>query len=93
MGAITAALPEILYGGLLSSGVAFVLQIIGQRYTSASQAAIFLSSEALFGALFGALLLAETLPAIGYVGCAMIFAAMMLVELVPELTRRRAPAA
>lgn len=93
MGAITAALPEILYGGLLSSGVAFVLQIIGQRYTSASQAAIFLSSEALFGALFGALLLAETLPTIGYVGCAMIFAAMMLVELVPELTRRRAPAA
>lgn len=93
MDAITEALPEILYGGLLSSGVAFVLQIIGQRYTSASQAAIFLSSEALFGALFGAVLLAETLPAIGYVGCALIFTAMLLVELVPELTRRRAPTA
>ncbi|MFN7010428.1 MAG: DMT family transporter [Allorhizobium sp.] len=93
MDAITEALPEILYGGLLSSGVAFVLQIIGQRYTSASQAAIFLSSEALFGALFGAVLLAETLPVIGYVGCALIFAAMLLVELVPELTRRRAPTA
>lgn len=93
MDAITEALPEILYGGLLSSGVAFVLQIIGQRYTSASQAAIFLSSEALFGALFGAVLLAETLPAIGYVGCALIFTAMLLVELVPELKRRRAPTA
>ncbi|GEO83905.1 MULTISPECIES: DMT family transporter [Alphaproteobacteria] len=88
--AVMSALPEILYGGILSSGLAFVLQIIGQRYTTAPQAAIFLSSEALFGALFGALLLAETLPVIGYVGCALIFAAMLLVELVPELTRRRA---
>lgn len=87
--AIVAALPEILYAGLLSSGVAFVLQIIGQRYTTAPQAAIFLSSEALFGALFGAILLAETLPSIGYAGCGLIFAAMLLVELVPEWTRRR----
>lgn len=91
--AIVSALPEILYGGLLSSGLAFVLQIIGQRYTTAPQAAIFLSSEALFGALFGAVLLAETLPGIGYAGCGLIFAAMLLVELVPELTRRRAVAA
>ncbi|MBW8283384.1 MAG: DMT family transporter [Rhizobium sp.] len=93
LSAVVSALPEILYGGLLSSGVAFVLQIIGQRYTTASQAAIFLSSEALFGALFGAVLLAETLPAIGYLGCGLIFSAMLLVELVPELTRRRASAA
>jgi drug/metabolite transporter (DMT)-like permease len=91
-GAIVSALPEILYGGLLSSGVAFVLQIIGQRYTTAPQAAIFLSSEALFGALFGAVLLAETLPGIGYVGCGLIFVAMLLVELVPEMARRRAMA-
>lgn len=87
--AVSAALPEILYAGLFSSGVAFVLQIIGQRYTTAPQAAIFLSSEALFGALFGAVLLAETLPVIGYVGCGLIFSAMLLVEVVPELTRRR----
>lgn len=91
--AVVAALPEVLYGGLLSSGAAFVLQIIGQRYTTAPQAAIFLSSEALFGALFGAILLAETLPVIGYVGCCLIFSAMLLVELVPELARRRAAAA
>lgn len=91
--AIAGSLTEILYAGLLSSGLAFVLQIIGQRYTTAPQAAIFLSSEALFGAIFGALLMGDSLPAIGYAGCAMMFTAMLLVEVVPELGRRRVAAA
>lgn len=86
---IAGAAGEILYVGLISSGLAFVLQVIGQRYTTAPQAAIFLSSEALFGAMLGALLLGERLPGFGYVGCAIIFAAMLMVELVPEITRRR----
>ncbi|KQV64484.1 DMT family transporter [Rhizobium sp. Root1220] len=89
--AVWDAAPEILYVGIFSSGVAFSLQIIGQRYTTSSQAAIFLSSEALFGASLGALLLGETMPALGYVGCALMFAAMLLVEIVPEIARRRAP--
>jgi len=88
--AVWAAAPEILYVGIFSSGVAFSLQIIGQRYTTSSQAAIFLSSEALFGASLGALLLGETMPPLGYAGCALMFAAMLLVEVVPEIARRRA---
>jgi drug/metabolite transporter (DMT)-like permease len=87
--AVRAAAPEILYVGIFSSGVAFSLQIIGQRYTTSSQAAIFLSSEALFGASLGALLLGETMPALGYAGCALMFLAMLLVEIVPEIARRR----
>jgi drug/metabolite transporter (DMT)-like permease len=87
--AVYASLAEILYVGLISSGLAFVLQVIGQRYTTAPQAAIFLSSEALFGAFFGAVLLGETLPRIGYVGCGLIFASMLIVEIVPELLKRR----
>ncbi|CAD7024020.1 EamA/RhaT family transporter [Pseudorhizobium endolithicum] len=92
---VRASYREILYVGLVSSGLAFVLQVIGQRYTTAPQAAIFLSSEALFGSLLGALLLGDVLPPVGYVGCAIIFAAMLMVEVVPELTRRksRLPAA
>ncbi|MBW9115354.1 DMT family transporter [Rhizobium cauense] len=88
--AVWAAAPEILYVGIFSSGVAFSLQIIGQRYTTSSQAAIFLSSEALFGASLGALLLGETMPPLGYAGCALMFTAMLLVEVVPEIARRRA---
>lgn len=90
LAAINNALPEILYAGVLSSGVAFTCQVVGQRYTTAPQAAIFLSSEALFAALFGMVLLGETITPIGYVGCAIIFAAMLLVELVPELTKSKA---
>lgn len=87
--AIRSAGREILYVGVISSGLAFVLQVIGQRYTTAPQAAIFLSSEALFGGLLGALLLGELLPPAGYLGCAIIFSAMIMVEIVPELSRRR----
>ncbi len=89
LAAVRDAAPEILYVGIFSSGIAFSLQIIGQRYTTSSQAAIFLSSEALFGAALGALVLGEKISALGYVGCALMFAAMLLVEIVPEIARRR----
>ncbi|SCB57206.1 EamA-like transporter family protein [Rhizobium aethiopicum] len=92
LSAIWEAAPEILYVGIFSSGVAFVLQVMAQRYTTPSQAAIFLSSEALFGATLAALLLGESMPPTGYTGCALIFIAMLVVELVPGFTRRRLPA-
>ena len=87
--ALAAAWPEILYGGLFSTALAFTLQIIGQRHTTAAQAAIFLSSEALFAALFAALLLGERIAAIGILGCLLIFAAMLAVELVPLRSRAK----
>ena len=87
--AIEGALAEILYAGILSSGLAFILQNVAQRYTTAPQAAIFLSSEALFAALLGVLLLGETIGPQGYLGCAILFAAMLAVELVPELLKGR----
>jgi drug/metabolite transporter (DMT)-like permease len=62
--------------------------VIGQRYTTAPQAAIFLSTEAVFAALFGALILGDRLPPGGLVGCALIFAAILIVELVPQLSGR-----
>jgi len=78
---------SILYAGVFSSGIAYTLQVVGQRWTTAPQAAIFLSSESLFGALFGALLLGERITGMGYAGCALIFLAMILVEIVPELSK------
>ena len=89
LNAVTATIPEFLYSGIFSSGVAFTLQVVGQRYTTAPQAAIFLSSEALFAAFFGVLLLGETIAPIGYLGGLIIFAAMLMVEIVPEIGRNR----
>jgi drug/metabolite transporter (DMT)-like permease len=87
--AIQAALPEILYAGVIAGGAAFTLQAVGQRYTTAPQAAIFLSTEAVFAALFGAIFLGERLPLEALAGCALIFAAILLVELGPVLLSRR----
>ncbi|MDH6234340.1 drug/metabolite transporter (DMT)-like permease [Mesorhizobium soli] len=88
LAAIRIAAPEIVYAGIFSGGIAFTLQVIGQRYTTAPQAAIFLSSEALFAALFGALILGERLPASGFLGCSLIFAAILGVEVLPALLLR-----
>ena len=84
---IMAALPEILYAGIFAGGLAFTLQAIGQQYTSEAAAAILLASESLFAAVFGAWFLGERLGAIGYVGCGLIFAALVLVELKPTAPR------
>ena len=46
----------------------------------------------MFAALFGALILSERIGAIGYVGCALMFSAMLLVEIVPELRKNKASA-
>lgn len=87
--AIREAAKEILFTGIFSSGVAFTIQAMAQRHTTGPQAAIFLSSEALFAALFGALFLGERLNGIGYLGCALMFAAMVLVEIVPGMGRAK----
>lgn len=80
---------EIAYAGLFSVALGFTLQVVGQRYTTAPQAAVMLSSETLFAGLFGAWLLGERLGMAGLIGCAMIFIAMLLVELWPVWQRQR----
>jgi drug/metabolite transporter (DMT)-like permease len=74
-----AAIP-ILYGGLLSVGVAYTLQVVAQKHAKPSHAAIILSMESVFAALGGALLLGENLGGRGYLGCALMFAGMLLTQ-------------
>jgi drug/metabolite transporter (DMT)-like permease len=84
---IAAGWIDLLYTGVFSTAVAFTLQAIGQQHLPASNAAIVLSSESLFAALAGAIFLGERLPPLGYLGAAIIFGAIVLVELVPQLRR------
>jgi len=77
---VAGALP-ILYAGVLSVGVAYTLQVIGQRETPPSQAAIILSLETVFAVIGGALLLSETLPLRGVIGCALMFVGMIVSQL------------
>ncbi len=83
-GNIANALPELLYTGIMSGGVAFALQATGQRFTPNSDAAIILSAEAPFAAIFGALILGERLTVEGGIGCGLIFSAILLVQLIPS---------
>jgi drug/metabolite transporter (DMT)-like permease len=80
---------EIVYAGVLSTAVSFTLQAVGQQYVPPANAAIILSGESLFAALGGAIILGERLPPIGYLGAALIFLAIVLVETVPILLARR----
>jgi drug/metabolite transporter (DMT)-like permease len=86
---IAAALPEILYAGVISGGLAFTLQIIGQRHTTPAAAALILSTEALFAAAFAAWLLGERLGPLALVGAALILCAILVVELLPLALAKR----
>ncbi|WAJ36247.1 DMT family transporter [Pseudomonas sp. GOM7] len=81
---ILAAAPAILYGGLLGVAVGFTLQVVAQQHAIASHAAIILSLEAVFAAIAGALLLGEVLALRGYLGCALMFAGMLIAQLWPK---------
>ena len=70
----------ILYTGILSVGVGFTLQVIGQRHAPPAQAAIILSSEILFAALFGAWLMGDRLGSAGLLGGLLIVAGISLVQ-------------
>ena len=68
----------ILYTGAVSIGIGHTLQTIGQRYISSSKAALILSTEAIFGALFGWLFLAEILSPIAMLGCTLMFLGIVI---------------
>ncbi|MDW5298668.1 MAG: DMT family transporter [Sedimentibacter sp.] len=77
---ISNAIIPILYGGIMSAGVAYTLQAIGQKHAKPSHAAIALSMEAVFAAIGGILLLSETLPLRGYLGCALMMVGMLITQ-------------
>jgi drug/metabolite transporter (DMT)-like permease len=90
LGGISGGWIEILYSAVFSTAIAFSLQAVGQQHVPSSNAAIILSAESLFAALGGALFLGERLPPLGYVGAALIFAAILLVETIPAWRARSA---
>lgn len=71
------------YAGVLSMGVAYTLQIVGQKRVAPSAAALLMSLESVFAALFGWLLLHETMTMAELLGCLLVFAAVVISQL-PE---------
>ena len=81
--AIAAALVPILYAGICSDGIAYTFQIIAQKTTDPTVASILMSLESVFAAIGGWLILSESLSAVELLGCALVFAAVMLAQ-VPQ---------
>lgn len=70
----------IFYGGVMSGGVAFTLQILGQKYADPGPAAIIMSFEACFGAVFSWLLLGEVMSGAQIFGCVMMMAGVLATQ-------------
>lgn len=79
-GLIQASWP-LFYGGVISGGVGYTLQVIAQRHTHAAHASILMSLEGVFAAIGGWLLLGETLSLRGLIGCGLMLSGMLLSQL------------
>ena len=71
----------VLFLGIGSSGIAYTLQIVGQKDCDPTVASILLSLESVFGVIGAALFLGERMSAREYFGCAVVFVAVILSQL------------
>jgi len=87
------ALVPILYGGICSVGIAYTLQVVGQKHAQPSHAAIILSMETVFAAFGGWIILNEQLGVQELLGCAIMLVGMLLSQLQnirPPQTKQKA---
>lgn len=80
-GAILAAWMPVLYAGVMSCGVAYTFQILGQKHADPTVASLILSLESVFSVLAGWLLLNQNLSRKELFGCVLMFAAIILAQL------------
>ncbi|MBO5514181.1 MAG: DMT family transporter [Mogibacterium sp.] len=76
-----AALPLLLYATFVPSCIGYTCQIIGQKFTDSTTAALILSLEAVFAALFGAIFLGESMSIREVAGSVIIFAAVIIAQI------------
>ncbi len=77
---ISKAVIPILYCGIISGGVGYTLQMVGQKFTSPTVASLLMSLESVFAALAGALILHESMSLKELLGCISMFVAIILVQ-------------
>ncbi|MCR5800124.1 MAG: DMT family transporter [Lachnospiraceae bacterium] len=77
---ITAAYIPILYAGVMSCGVAYTLQIVGQKNLEPAYASLLMSLESVFSALAGFIILGQRLSAAELTGCALVFIAVLIAQ-------------
>ncbi len=88
--AVVSAAPSICYCGFMSVGVAYTFQILGQKYCEPTPATVIMSTESVFAAIGGALILHERMSGASVVGCVLIFAGIILSQLKPSVKSEKA---
>ena len=88
MAAIVSALPSLLYSGVMSCGIAYTFQIVGQKYAEATVASLIMCMESVFGVLAGAIILHEVLSGREILGCVIMFVAIILSQLTDKITEK-----
>tara|TARA_X000000368_G_C23046576_1_gene719425 strand:- start:181 stop:1098 length:918 start_codon:yes stop_codon:yes gene_type:complete len=81
---------EILYVGVMSTGIAYTLQIVGQKYVRPSTAAITFSLEGVFGAISAWIILSQILSDIQIIGCLLIIIGVLAAQLIPIINKEAA---
>ena len=74
----------LLYAGILSSGVAYSLQVLGQQRVESNSASIIMSMESVVAVLCGWLILNETMTPWEISGCVLLFIAVILSQITPK---------
>lgn len=88
MSAILSAIVPLLYSGIMSCGLAYTFQIVGQKYTEATVASLIMCMESVFAVLAGAVILHELLSGREIVGCIIMFAAIIVSQLSELITAK-----
>ena len=78
---------QLLYVGIMSTGVAYTFQIIGQRYVKPSTAVVTLSLEGVFAALTAWIILTQMLSSIQIIGCTLIIVGVLVAQLIPLMNK------
>ena len=81
---LLSAWPEIIFAGVMSTGLGFTLQLIAQQHCSNAAAAIILSLEGVFAAIAGWIILGQSMLVAASIGASLIFIAGLIVGLTPE---------
>ena len=82
--ALIDCIGPVLYVAILEVSIAFTLQVVGQKYTSAASAALIMSLESVFAVVCGALFLNETMSGREIAGCAIMFIAFIITQ-IPDM--------
>ena len=85
--ALKECLFPLLYTGVLSCGLAYTFQVVGQKYTESTVASIILCTESVFGVIFSAVFLHERMTGNEIIGCVILFAAIIVSQLADRIPR------